>query len=234
SLLSIMGDNTAQLSTADNLLWQPTPDVVVKASAEGIVTEITATSGGYLDANGKVLTVVNPSDLRFRAVALQSDVEKLQDVMPGRLLAPGGGLKQSAVPVKVTLAMEADAEERTIDLVSSVPAVYPWVRQGLSTDLELNVDDAGTSAVAVPDSAIIQDGLEKVVFRRDPDNPDQAYRVKVKLGAGDGRWTAITEGVQAGDELVLDGIYELKLATSATPVKAGHFHADGTFHEGDH
>jgi hypothetical protein len=39
--------------------------------------------------------------------------------------------------------------------------------------------------------------------------------------------------VKVGDEVVLNGVYELKLATSSTAQKGGHFHPDGTFHAED-
>ena len=43
-------------------------------------------------------------------------------------------------------------------------------------------------------------------------------------------------GLKLSDEVVLDGAYELNLATSTSGVrqKGGHFHADGTFHADDH
>jgi hypothetical protein len=72
------------------------------------------------------------------------------------------------------------------------------------------------------------------VFRRDPKNPDRAIRLEADLGVSDGRWVAILSGVKEGDEVVTSGHYQLMLATSATAVKGGHFHADGTFHEGEH
>ena len=55
------------------------------------------------------------------------------------------------------------------------------------------------------------------------------------MGVDDGRWVVIHSGVGLGDEVVLDGAYELKLATarSGTAQQGGHFHADGTFH-GEH
>jgi hypothetical protein len=42
----------------------------------------------------------------------------------------------------------------------------------------------------------------------------------------------VQSGLAEGDEVVVDGLYELKLATSQAggAVKGGHFHADGTFH----
>jgi len=39
--------------------------------------------------------------------------------------------------------------------------------------------------------------------------------------------------VKEGDEVVLNGLYQLMVATSGSIQKGGHFHADGTFHEGD-
>ena len=46
---------------------------------------------------------------------------------------------------------------------------------------------------------------------------------------------AINSDLAPGDEVVLYGAYELKLASEQRGVtaKGGHFHADGTFH-GDH
>jgi hypothetical protein len=57
--------------------------------------------------------------------------------------------------------------------------------------------------------------------------------MEADLGVSDGRWVVIHSGVRAGDEVVLDGVYPLMLATSGSAQKGGHFHADGTWHEGD-
>jgi hypothetical protein len=50
----------------------------------------------------------------------------------------------------------------------------------------------------------------------------------------DGRWVAVLSGLRNDDEVVLDGAFQLMLATSGTIQKGGHFHSDGTFHEGEH
>ncbi len=53
------------------------------------------------------------------------------------------------------------------------------------------------------------------------------------LGLDDGRWVVIKSGVAEGNEIVLDGVYQLMVATSGSITKGGHFHPDGTFHDGD-
>ena len=72
-------------------------------------------------------------------------------------------------------------------------------------------------------------------FKRDPSNGNKAIRVEADLGVDDGRWIEVKSEVGPNDEVVLNGAYELKLATamSGTSQKGGHFHADGTFHAED-
>jgi hypothetical protein len=99
----------------------------------------------------------------------------------------------------------------------------------------LEIETAATDAheLAVPLSAVLQDGLQRVLFRRDPKDPDTVIRIEGDLGLDDGRWIEVKSGLMDGDEVVLEGAYELMLASSGQAPKGGHFHADGTFHAGE-
>ena len=234
NLAAILGrDNVKATSTAEN--WTLIPEVEIKATAEGTVSELSISTGAYVEIAAPILKTLNTDRMRFRALALQSDVQRLGGEMSGRILKPGtaDGTDQY-IPVTVIPGLEADAEERTLDLVAEVDAMYPWAKVGLSTDLELVLDDTEDPEPAIPVEAVIQDGLDKVFFRQNPSNPNQAVRIKADLGLSDGHWIVVNSGVKAGDKVVLDGVYELKLATADVPEKAGHFHADGTFHDGQH
>jgi hypothetical protein len=100
----------------------------------------------------------------------------------------------------------------------------------VSAFLEISTDSSEAAELAIPLSAVVRDGLTSVIFRRDPSNPDKAIRLEADLGINDGHWVSINSGVREGDEVVLDGVYQLLLATSGSTPKGGHFHADGTFH----
>ncbi len=56
------------------------------------------------------------------------------------------------------------------------------------------------------------------------------------MGPGNDHWVTIQSGLAEGNEVVIDGIYELKLASSKNNAgtDGGHFHADGSYHEGEH
>ena len=98
----------------------------------------------------------------------------------------------------------------------------------------LGVVGAGTQReeLAIPLACVARDGTRAVIFRRDPKDANAAIRMEADLGVDDGRWVVIKSGVAEGDEIVDDGVYQLMVATSGSITKGGHFHSDGSFHEG--
>ena len=120
-------------------------------------------------------------------------------------------------------------------LLATPEELAPWIRPGVSAFLEIVVESTEAPALAIPRSAIVQDGLTHVFFRRDPRDPNKAIRVEADMGVSDGRWVVLHSGVMRGDEVVLAGVYELKLATEQRDATAqgGHVHADGSSHD-DH
>lgn len=206
----------------------------VCATAPGIVESLAVTPGGLAEENGAVLTVVQPDQIRFRARALQSDLGRLSDGLPARITPPQGGAVplQQSMTGTLRIGPTADADERTVDLIVTPEALTSWARAGVSAYLEVTLA-GGAEELAIPLAAVVRDGATPIIFRRDPADPDKAIRMEADLGIDDGRWVVIASGVKEGDEVVVDGNYQLMLATSGSAPKGGHFHPDGTFHEGE-
>jgi hypothetical protein len=186
-----------------------------------------------------VTTVVQPQRLRFRATALQSDLGVLRDGLVARVVPPTPTSSGRAVPLRDTMTgslvvgIEADPTNRTIDLFVTPDELTDWARPGVSAQLEIVTDAAAREELAIPLAAVQRDGLTPVIFRRAPDNPNEVIRLEADLGQDDGRWVELRSGLADGDEVVLDGAFQLMLASSGSMQKGGHFHADGTFHDGE-
>lgn len=217
--------------------WRSHHAIEVRAKAPGVVEHVDAVSGGLVEAQGVVMGVVQPESLRFRATGLQSDLARLATGV-GASVVSASGVTGSAIRGAAMLAPTADAERRTIDVIFTPSAALDesaarWARAGVSGFLEV-VTEGGSDELAIPLRSVVRDGTSMIVFRRDPANPDKAIRIEADLGVDDGRWIVIKSGVAEGNEVVLDGVYQLMVATSGSITKGGHFHPDGTFHEGEH
>lgn len=212
-------------------LWRTLDVVTAKAVGSGRVESITITSGSYNEENSLVLTTVQPQAIRFHASALQSDLRQLKEGLPARIVPPQGGSFGNDEELKGSLiiGLEGDPTRRTVDLFVVPSTSSWWSRAGVSGFLEVAVSQ-GNEEVTVPKAAIFQDGLNHYFFRRDPQNPDAVIKVEADLGASDGRWTEVLSGIAEGDEVVVEGVYELKLSSSGNTAKGGHFHADGSWH----
>ncbi|MBG83571.1 MAG: hypothetical protein CMJ40_03370 [Phycisphaerae bacterium] len=231
---------TSTLNPNSLPIWRRIKTLEVRAKESGVVEKIDLTNGTWVEIGENILTMVQPVRLRFHAFGLQSDLGALKDGLMARIVPPVPTAAGTAIPIhdtmsgRLQLGLEADTQKRTIDLYVTPDELSSWARPGVSAQLEIITESTETSELAVPMAAVQQDGLIPVIFRRDPDNPNQAIRIEADLGMNDDRWVAVLSGLRDGDEVVLDGGFQLMLATSGTIQKGGHFHADGTYHEGDH
>lgn len=212
--------------------------IVVTAQSEGVVEALHMTDGSFADAPTLVISTADPSDLRFRAQALQADLPLLRSIGQAHIVpSQAPGLSAGAgIASTLQFGLEAHPEERSTTLFATPSALAPWIRPGVSAFLEIETRSTESPAIAIPSSAILRDGLEHVVFRQDPSDPEQVIRVVADLGLSDGRWTVVRSGLQHTDRVVLSGAYELKLGTRQDTIGAqvgGHIHADGTTHS-DH
>lgn len=220
--------------------WTKIAEIEVRALAPGVIDSVNAVSGGFVDEHAPVVVTVQPELVRFRAVGLQSDLPRLVDGQSASVVVAqqaGASGQQTSLSGTLTLAPSADPERRTVELVltpsTSTPVAASWVRAGVAAFLEVVTSGSGGDELAIPLRCVARDGTQAIIFRRDPANPDKAIRLEADLGIDDGRWIVIKSGVAEGNEIVLDGVYQLMVATSGSITKGGHFHPDGSFHDGE-
>lgn len=219
------------------MLWETIDRIAVLAKTAGVVEMMDVTSGQWVETGDHLLTAIAPRELRFRAEALLADLSKLQDGLPAAIAPPTGtGLSNAgdAARGRLVIGPVAHAQDRAVSLYLTPDVVPAWARAGAAGYLEINLDPDAEPQLAIPRRAVVRDGLEFVFFRRMPGDPDRVLRVVADTGRHDGKWIEVFSGVREGDEIVIDGVYQLLAASSTSIQKGGHFHADGTFHEGEH
>ncbi|MBC8201399.1 MAG: HlyD family efflux transporter periplasmic adaptor subunit [Planctomycetes bacterium] len=220
--------------------WRDISTIEVTATNSGVIESLDVTNGAWVDGQTNVLTVVQPNKLRFHASGLQSDLGVLRNGLEVNIVPPTPTSSGNAVGLQNTmhgtlqLGLIGNPNDRTIDLYVIPNELSSWAKPGVTAQLEIITESTNIPELSLPLAAVQQDGLTPIIFRRAPDNPNEAIRMEADLGMNDGRWVAILSGITDGDEVVLDGGFQLMLATSGSIQKGGHFHSDGTFHEGEH
>lgn len=210
--------------------WRTIDEIEIAAAEAGVVDTLGVTNGSWAEPGTLLLSTVNPQAVRFRATGLQSDLARLKEGAAATIIPPRGATAD-AMRGTLSLGLEASAETRTVELIVTPESLAPWARAGVSAVAEVVTDGSAETELAIPVAAVVQDELHHVFFRRDPSDPNKVIRVEADLGVSDGRWVVVNSGVKEGDEVVLDGVYELKLTGSGkTGGGDGHFHADGTWH----
>lgn len=232
SVERLLGD--APAANGATPYWRALAAIEVRASVSGVVDRLPVASGAWVAAGQLVASVSDLSQVRFRARGLQSDLPLLRSGLVAQAVpALSPNVAESRVPGVLLLGSTADPTQRTIDLFLEPTGTAAWARPGIAGFLEIETAGTAEPAMAIPLAATLQDGLVRVLFRRDPADPDRVIRIEADLGIDDGRWVEVKSGLRDGDEVVLAGAYELMLASSGTATKGGHFHADGTFHAGE-
>ncbi len=217
-------------------VWATIAALDVRATSPGLVEGTVVSSGSWIDAHGTVLTVTDPTGVRLRAAGLQADLPRLRDGLLARIVATDPAVT-TTLPATLVIGPMADAIDRSVDLIArpvDATGLPIWVRPGVTANLEVVLTGSPDEELAIPVGATIRDGLKTLIFRRDPQNPNQVTTIEADLGPSDGRWVVVQSGLKEGDQVVLGGIYPLKLSQQAGGTQAGHFDPDGTFHTGKH
>lgn len=200
--------------------------LVIRSGADAMVESLSVADGAWVESGSAVAKLVNTRALRFKALVPSAEADVLCDGMKAEI---------EDMEAEVRLGV-GDASGMT-----PVYAIFAedvlWGKPGRFAEMQCVLDGKEAAVIAVPEACVVKIGAEPAVFVRDSHKAGRFFAVKVELGLSSGGWCEV-KGLPADGrlEVVKEGAYELKLALAAKSSgakTAGHFHADGTFHEGD-
>ncbi len=208
------------------------PQLVIRAAAAGAVRNVGVPQGSWGEQGASVITMSDTASLEIEASLYANDMPEFTSV---RALIPQGR-ENLAIEGSWRLAEQVDPQKQTRSLYFTPENLPAGARPGQLCRLDLyNANAACGNTVSVPDSAIVRVGMDDMVFIEL--EPGRYAAMKVHAGESRRGMTPVS-GLHPGQRMVVKGGYELKyiLPTEEGQKKkaAGHFHADGKFHEGEH
>ena len=233
-LSTLTGRSPAELSElgGGRPAWQTIDRVRVLAPAAGTVVELFSSQGEALDHGARLLQLADTTELRFRGQLPEGDLNQLKPGLPVQVRLPSEGLERIETVLIGPLPV-ADLITRTLRLEAVVPNPDGRIPYGMSATADVLIREGQHEEVLVPGRCVVFDGLEAIVFRRDPADPNTVVRTAVELGLRATDRVELLSGVLDGDEIVADGVHQLKRTGLGKPPTGGHFHADGSWHKQD-
>jgi RND family efflux transporter MFP subunit len=195
----------------------------VRAPLTGIVTALSAVTGGSVEAGQEILHITDIDRVWVAAEVPESESEFLRTLKRVELRI---GSRSINIPGKYgrieRIGNVVDSESRRIPVVLEVPNEDGALRIGQSLFARLGKGKA-EERVSVPVSAIVDDGGRPVVFvQRDGESFE---RRPVHTGATAGNYVQVVEALKAGERVVSQGAYLVRLAAMSTQIPAhGHVH----------
>jgi RND family efflux transporter MFP subunit len=183
--------------------------------------------GEQLAADRVVFTVLDVSRVFLEAKVPESGIRRLPEAKAATLELPGE--RGAFLPVTgagggrlVFTGLQVDPATRTVSIVYEFPNPAGRLRLGEFVTLQLETGRA-EDAVAVPESALVEEGDQLVAFVQVSGETFQ--KRDIKPGLRDSGWVQVLHGLKEGERVVTQGAYTLRLSSISGVIPAhGHAH----------
>ncbi|MEM1059856.1 MAG: efflux RND transporter periplasmic adaptor subunit [Verrucomicrobiota bacterium] len=207
------------------------PPVTLRSPLDGVVSLQNVKLGDAFGPTTVLMEIADQSRLQARAVTYESP--ELAQIKTGQVASVRVSMFPDEVfegkVVSVSPGLRAD--ERTFEVFVEIENPDGKLLPNSQATVSLPLGEPAT-VVAVPKRAIVGDGARRTVFVRDG---NVFERRDVVLGIKSGDLVEIIEGVFPGDDVVIQGNYQLQFASGEPSAsEVGHGHSHGGHSHGDH
>jgi RND family efflux transporter MFP subunit len=192
----------------------------LRSPIAGVVVERQLFPGQRVEAGDPAFTVLDGGALWLNLHVPAAHAAAASSAT-GAAFTVEGGPRTYATSGVVSVGSVLDPATRTMPVVLRVENPTGGIKVGMLADARLFLGEP-ESGVAVPNEAIREeDGLHVVYVEV---GGESFERRVLDRGPGDGQWTVIRSGVAAGERVVTDGAYQVRLASLGEVEPADHGH----------
>jgi RND family efflux transporter MFP subunit len=192
------------------------------APIKGYITERSVNQGEMVEPSRRLFKIMDTSVLWAEGDVFEMDVPKVRTGQEVSLVLRPFAERQFAGVIKA-ISADLHPQKRTAHLWIEVPNPDEYLKPQMAVDITILLSKKA-KVLAVPKEAVIEEGGETFVFVT---NGDAFLEQRVVLGSRDNRYCEVREGIYEGDQVVVKGNHELRLAISSQgPGRSsdGHLH----------
>jgi membrane fusion protein, copper/silver efflux system len=185
----------------------------------GVVTKRNVAEGQYVKEGDVLFELADLSAVWVQADIFESDIPLIRTGQKVKITAPtfAGGSVQGVVSF---LQPSVDPQNRTMTARIQVPNPQMHLRPGMFVQVSLETALV-SNVVAVPRSAVLDTGKEKVIYVAKGSGVFEKRPVEASIAGDD--YYAITRGIQEGERVVTHGNFLIDSQTRLTGTITGMF-----------
>lgn len=196
---------------------------IVKSPISGVITDVIARQGEYVEAGSLVAQVSDAAKLTLTVDVPERYAGFLKELSGVRILTADG----------TTLTLD-ERDVKTRSLANNVSVTPGYIPVSFNFDNDSRIisgsiveayllGESGKPGIVIPLSAVTeQQGNYFAYVKVD----EEGYmKMPIKLGENDGKYVEVESGLKAGEELVVDGVTALRMAETSGAVPEGHTHS---------
>lgn len=170
----------------------------------GIVVERNATIGATVGTDANVFKIIDTSSVWIDANVFEKDLERVKYGQAVNVTVPAfAGATFTGRVILVSTVV--DPESRTVKVRTEVPNRDGRLKPDMFANVEI-ITDVNREAISIPQSALLDDNGQKVVFVATPSGYEKR---PVTTGIQSDNRVEIRDGLKAGDKVVVKGNYLL-------------------------
>jgi cobalt-zinc-cadmium efflux system membrane fusion protein len=171
---------------------------------DGIVVERNATIGATVGTDANVFKIIDTSSVWIDANVFEKDLERVKYGQAVNVTVPAfAGATFTGRVILVSTVV--DPESRAVKVRTEVPNRDGRLKPDMFANVEI-ITDVNREAISIPQSALLDDNGQKVVFVATPSGYEKRT---VIAGIQSDNRVEIRDGLKAGDKVVVKGNYLL-------------------------
>ncbi|MBS1149840.1 MAG: hypothetical protein H6Q89_1538 [Myxococcaceae bacterium] len=197
----------------------------LRSPLDGVVSFAEVMPGAVVQAGTRLVSVVNTERLWLEARVYEADVGKVQEAVGASFTVTGVDREFSidaSNGKRIAVGAVVDRNSRTLPVLFELANPDGALKPGMFAKATLFTGQT-VRAVAIPESAVVEEGGKPTVFVLD--GGESFFKRAVRLGVRSGGYVQVLEGLKEGERVVSRGAYELKLAAASGGIpEHGHQH----------
>ena len=202
--LHIMGLSEEEVQKMPEITHEINPRINLVSPINGTIIERDVILGDKVDPESNLFRIVNLSTLWVDADIYENDINKISNGHKVEItLNSYPGIKFYGKIMYV--GSEFNDETRTIPVRTEVLNQDSKLKIGMFANVKIFIND-GEKSLAVPEAAVLDEKGKKVVFLKENDGYTKHFVIVGNTYKG---YIEIKEGLNAGDEIVTSGNFQL-------------------------